>query len=84
MCPVKHTLRTRGRALALTVVLTVGTAGCSVFSPFQTAETQSIGDGVAIHGLPDVQVENLALVTGLWGELTRSMQGLISGTETLV
>lgn len=26
----------------------------------------------------------LALVTGLWGELTRSMQGLISGTETLV
>lgn len=64
MCPVKHNLRTRGRALALTVVLTVGTAGCSAFSPFQTAETQSIGDGVAIHGLPDVEVENLALVSG--------------------
>ena len=67
MCPVKHNLRTRGRALALTVVLTVGTAGCSVFSPFQTAETQSIGDGVAVPGLPDFQVENLALVTGVEG-----------------
>ncbi len=67
MCPVTHNLRTRGRALALTVVLAVGTAGCSVFSPFQTAETQSIGDGVAVKGLPDVQIENLALVTGLEG-----------------
>lgn len=64
MWRVKHNLRTRGRALALAVVLAASTAGCSVFSPFQTAETQSIGDGVAVEGLPDVQVENLALVTG--------------------
>lgn len=65
MCPVKHNLRTRGRALALTVVLAASTAGCSVFSPFQTAQTQAIADGVPAKGLPDgVQVENLALVSG--------------------
>ncbi|WP_338749967.1 hypothetical protein [Janibacter alittae] len=62
---MKHNLRTRGRALALTVVLVAGTAGCSVFSPLQTTKTQSISDGVAVKGLPDdVQLENLALVSG--------------------
>lgn len=65
MCRVTHNLRTRGRALALTVVLAASTAGCSVFSPFQTAETQAIADGVPVKGLPDdVQIENLALVSG--------------------
>lgn len=68
MCPVTHTLRTRGRALALTAVLAVSTAGCSVFSPFQTANTKPIADGVPVEGLPEgVQADNIALVSGLDG-----------------
>ena len=64
MTRVKHTLRARGRALALTVVLAASTAGCSVFSPFQTAETKPIADGVPVTGLPDVRLDNVALVSG--------------------
>ncbi|NYF97937.1 hypothetical protein [Janibacter cremeus] len=61
---MKHNLRTRGRALALTVVLAASTAGCSVYSPLQTTKTQSITDGVVVKGLPDhVQFENLALIS---------------------
>ncbi len=64
MCGVKQNLRTRGRALAVAVVVAAGTAGCSVNSPFQTAETQSIADGVAIEGLDGVDADNIALVGG--------------------
>ena len=64
MCRVKQNLRTRGRALAVAVVLAAGTAGCSVNSPFQTAETQSIADGVAVTGIDGVDVDNIALVGG--------------------
>lgn len=67
MCGVKQNLRTRGRALAVAVVLAAGTAGCSVNSPFQTAETQSIADGVAVEGLDGVTVDNVALVGGAKG-----------------
>lgn len=64
MWPVKQNLRTRGRALAVAVVLAAGTAGCSVNSPFQTAATQSIADGVAVTGLDGADVDNVALVGG--------------------
>lgn len=64
MCRVKQNLRTRGRAIAVAVALAAGTAGCSVNSPFQTAETQSIADGVAVEGLDAAAVDNIALVGG--------------------
>ncbi|WP_435202138.1 hypothetical protein [Janibacter sp. GS2] len=61
---MKQTLRTRGQALAVAVVLAAGAAGCSVNSPFQTAKTQSIADGVAVNGLDGAEVNNIALVGG--------------------
>ena len=64
---MKHSLRTRGRAIAVAVAVAVGTVGCSVTSPFQTSETQSIADGVSVQGFPDVDVENVALVAGAKG-----------------
>lgn len=67
MCRVKQNLRTRGRALAVVVALTAGTAGCSVTSPFQTSETQSIADGVSVEGLDGVNADNIALVGGKKG-----------------
>lgn len=64
MARVKQNLRTRGRALAVAVVLAAGTAGCSVNSPFQTAQTQSIADGVSVTGLEGADVDNLVLIAG--------------------
>ncbi len=80
MCRVTQNLRTRGRALAVAVVLAAGTAGCSANSPFQTAETQSIADGVAVEGLDDVQVDNLALVGGEAGGDT-TVTGAVENTS---
>ena len=60
---MKQTLLTRGRALTVAIVLAAGTAGCSAASPYQTSETQSIADGVAVD-LDGVKVSNLALVSG--------------------
>lgn len=60
---MKRTLVTRSRAVALALVLAAGTAGCSANSPFQTAQTQSLADGVAVD-LESAHVRNLALVSG--------------------
>lgn len=79
MCRVKQNLRTRGRALAVAVVLAAGTAGCSANSPFQTAETQSIADGVAVKGLDGATVDNLALVGGEAGGDT-TVTGAVENT----
>lgn len=79
MCRVKQNLRTRGRALAVAAVLAAGTAGCSANSPFQTAEPQSIADGVAVEGLDDVNVDNLALVGGEAGGDT-TVTGAVENT----
>lgn len=79
MCGVKQNLRTRGRAIALAVVLAAGTAGCSVNSPFQTSEPQSIADGVAVDGLDDATVDNLALVGGEAGGDT-TVTGAVENT----
>ena len=59
---MKQTLLTRGRALTVAIVLAAGTAGCSANSPYQTAETQSIADGVAVD-LDGAQVRNLVLIS---------------------
>lgn len=64
---MKHSLRTRGRALVVAVALAAGTAGCSVTSPFQTSEIQSLADGVSVEGFKDVHVDNVALVSGAKG-----------------
>ncbi len=63
LCPVKRNLVTRSRAVLVALALAAGTAGCSVNSPFQTAETMSLGDGVPVD-LESAQVRNLALVSG--------------------
>lgn len=60
---MKRNLVTRSRAVVVALALAAGTAGCSVNSPFQTAETMSLGDGVPVD-LESAQVRNLALVSG--------------------
>lgn len=77
--PVKHSLVTRGRATAVAIVLAAGTAGCSVNSPFQTAETQSIADGVTVEGVEGGDVDNLALVSGEEGG-TATVTGAVENT----
>lgn len=63
LCPVKRTLVTRTPVLALIAALAAGTAGCTVNSPMQTAETKVLADGVPAN-LDHAQVRNLALVSG--------------------
>ena len=85
MCGVKQNLRTRGRALAVAVVLAAGTAGCSVNSPFQTSETKSLADGVPAD-LEGAQVRNLALVSGEKGgdaTVTAAVENLTGAELTL-
>lgn len=63
LCPVKRTLLTRTPVIALAMALAAGTAGCTVNSPFQTAETMSLADGVPVD-VESAQVRNLALISG--------------------
>lgn len=81
MCGVKQNLRSRGRALAVAVVVAAGTAGCSVNSPFQTAQTQSIADGVAVEGLDGATVDNIALVGGGDG-VDATVTGAVENTSS--
>lgn len=60
---MKRNLLTRTPVVALAALLAAGTAGCSVNSPFQTAKTQSITDGVSVD-VEGAHVRNLALVSG--------------------
>ena len=60
---MKRSLVTRTPVLALVAALAVGTAGCTVNSPIQTAETKVLADGVPADIGP-AQVRNLALVSG--------------------
>ncbi|MGO4132068.1 hypothetical protein [Janibacter hoylei] len=60
---MKRNLVSRTPVIALAVALAAGTAGCSVNSPFQTAETMALADGVPVD-LDGAQVRNLALVSG--------------------
>lgn len=60
---MKRNLLTRTPVIALAAALAAGTAGCTVTSPFQTAETASLGDGVPVD-LDSAQVRNFALISG--------------------
>ncbi len=63
---MKRTLLTRGRAIVLAIAVAAGTAGCTVNSPFQTAETMQISDGVPLD-LEQVELRNLVLVSDTKG-----------------
>ncbi|WP_068261277.1 hypothetical protein [Janibacter limosus] len=63
---MKRNLLTRTPVIALAMALAAGTAGCTVTSPFQTAKTQSLADGVAVD-VESAQVRNLALISGKKG-----------------
>ncbi|UUZ45138.1 hypothetical protein LP422_02240 [Janibacter limosus] len=60
---MKRNLLTRTPVIALAAAPAAGTAGCTVTSPFQTAETASLGDGVPVD-LDSAQVRNFAPVSG--------------------
>lgn len=64
---MKPSKTTRARAGALSLIAVIATAGCSFTSPFQTEKPMSLGDGVMLD-LGDLEVRNLAIVTGKAGD----------------
>lgn len=71
---MKRTLVTRGRAVALALVMVTGAAGCSVNSPYQTAETMQVSDGAPLD-LERAELRNLVIVSDVEGG-----QGTLVGT----
>ncbi|WP_068251294.1 hypothetical protein [Janibacter corallicola] len=82
---MKRNLLHRGRAVVLAIAVAAGTAGCTVNSPFQTAETQQITDGVPLD-LQQAELRNLVLVSDLDGgqaTLTGTVDNLTEKEITL-
>ncbi len=63
---MKRNLLHRGRTVVLAIAVAAGTAGCTVNSPFQTADTQQITDGVPLD-LQKAELRNLVLISDLDG-----------------
>lgn len=63
---MKRTLLTRGRAVALALVMVTGVAGCSVNSPLQTTETMQVSDGAPLD-LDRAKLRNLLIVSDVKG-----------------